>query len=216
MKSDIQKIIIDFDDTLFHTYRLKEELRAVAESFGFTQEEFWSTYKQMYDNVLGMSGYTLARHAESLHALHPAFVQTDVLEKTLSAVLDNHDFVFADARPLLDFLKKQNKILVLLSLGEPVFKCRKVESSGLAHFFDRIEFVNTPKLDVIPTLVDKDEPVYFLNDKIRETKEILERYPYWYALLRKRQDFSSDQYEESGLPYFENLSDMHSYLIAHT
>lgn len=215
MRSDIRKVIIDFDDTLFNTHGLKEVLSAAAGRFGFSRGEFWFTYKQARDQSPGVLNYTFVRHAEALHALHPAFVAPQILQDEFENVMHNQKFVFSDAYPLLDFLKNQNKILILLSLGETAFQRKKVESSGLEHFFDRVEIVDTHKLNAIPLLVDQNEPVYFLNDKPFETKEILANYPHWQALLRQRQDLSPVHYQESGLPCFENLSDLHTYLITH-
>ncbi|MBI5230231.1 MAG: hypothetical protein HY981_02975 [Candidatus Magasanikbacteria bacterium] len=215
MRHDIQKIIIDFDDTLFHAYRFKQMLCERAIRFGFSKEEFWSTYKQTRDHRQGMLSYTFARHAEILHALHTDFATAQELENTFKYVLENENFVFDDAVAFLNFLKSQRKTLILLSLGDPVFQNNKVVQSGLAHFFDHIEFVDTNKLSVIPDLVDERESVYFLNDKVLETKEIFARYPHWFPLVRERADYSPIDYKESSLPCFKNLVDVQNYLIEH-
>ena len=215
MREDIQKVIIDFDDTLFDAYAFKRELCAAVVRLGFSEEEFWTTYKQTRDHMPGMLSYTFARHAENLISFHPTSTEASVIQKAFEEIIDHQDFIFSDARPLLDFLKSQKKTLILLSLGDTVFQSRKVENSGLVRFFDRIELVDTRKLDVIQLLVDGHEPVYFLNDKALETKEILECYPHWQALLRERADHSLSHYVESGLPYFKDLSDMQAYLMAH-
>ncbi|HBW73711.1 MAG TPA: hypothetical protein DEF59_00385 [Candidatus Magasanikbacteria bacterium] len=215
MRHDIQKMIIDFDDTLFHAYRFKRMLCESANRFGFSKEEFWSTYKQTRDSRHGMLSYTFARHAENLYALHSDFATAQELENAFKNVLENENFVFDDAPAFLNFLKNQGKTLILLSLGDPVFQNNKVVKSGLAHFFDHIEFVDTNKLNVIPDLVDEREPVYFLNDKVLETKEIFEHYPHWFPLVRERADYSLNDYEESGMPSFKNLAAVQDYLIQH-
>jgi len=58
----------------------------------------------------------------------------------------------------------------------------------------------------------KQEEIWFVNDKVGETKEILERFPDIKAVLKISENFEMSEYENSGLPYFKTLLEIKDHI----
>lgn len=153
-------IIIDFDYTLFDTEHLRRKLIASLQSFGISEEQYRHAERQLKQKQM----YTLEAHMQ--------FLLCYPLQKVYEIVDDSRDCVYPDAIPFLKKIRslttiasdaaesktpdceegfcvggseQQSNRMTLFSLGNPEWQRRKIDGSGLVHFFDDIVLVDTPK-----------------------------------------------------------------------
>ncbi len=138
--------------------------------------------------------------AKSPHALN---------EKELEGLL------FTDALIFLQYLKTKNEKLILLSFGEFEFQNKKIGVAGIKDLFD--EIIITPDAKelavekILSTAPDKED-VWFINDKIEETKKIIQHFPYLKPILKMSPRFSEAEYKSSLIPYFSTLTEIQQYV----
>lgn len=203
--------IIDFDDTLFDTHAYKMARLSALLSVGVDETLFWKTYEQARNTPDGRFSYSDDRHAAVLatcgkdeHEILQAF---DSVNNRVS------EFTQPDAIGFLDRLKQTEHSLVLLSLGDEAFQEMKTRKSGLHDYFDRVFMVDRTKRDVIAELRQTEEqPLWFVNDKVSETQEMLKMFPDIYIALKVSPKFERTEYEQSGLPYFDTLTEIADYV----
>ena len=145
------------------------------------------------------------------HALKALLAKShgEVEEKELKKLL------FADAPQFLNFLKLNNKKLILLSFGEFSFQSKKINAAGIASFFDEIIITPDGKelaLEKILKQFDGEKDIWFINDKIEETKKILECFPKLKPVLKKSPRFAHEEYCSCQMPCFETLTQMQKYV----
>jgi len=205
--------IIDFDDTLINTHALKLEMLNNLKEVGIPEDLYRETYRQTRNNSDGIITYTVESHAKMLATR--GFVYEEVLEALKKSLNGNMEkFVFPDAVQFINCLKKYNKPLVLLSLGEPATQEVKVRSSGLHDYFDRVFIVDSGKIKVLNELfgVEKVREAWFFNDKISESLEVLKEFPDLKVVLKKSDSISEEEYKQSGLKYFNTLTEIQKYV----
>lgn len=125
------------------------------------------------------------------------------------------ELLFSDASSFLHFLKTVNQKIILLSFGELSFQSKKINASGIAKFFDEIIITPDNKelaLEKILKQFEDETDVWFLNDKIGETKKALERFPKLKPILKKSPQFTHEEYCSSQMPYFDTLTQIQSYV----
>ncbi|MDO8626470.1 MAG: HAD hydrolase-like protein [Candidatus Magasanikbacteria bacterium] len=205
--------IIDFDDTLFDTRPKFIEARfAAVATLGVTREQY-----DIARNGLNKNGnYTTRRHAYEIAKFD--FDEEKVC-LALDSVLDSEklrSFLFADASYFLESLKKLEQPLVLLSLGDEEFQACKVQGAGIEKYFDRIFYVNDTKKHVVRELLRaiSDAKVWFVNDRVEQTKELAEMFPRLVPVLKQSARDSEEDYKLSGIPYFKTLTEIYDYIKA--
>lgn len=209
----LTRAIIDFDDTLFNTKLLKDDIAAVFEEFGVSPQIFWESYKEACARGSGRNMYTFDRQLQIINKDY-IFIDINQARQRLQALLEESArYVFPDALEFLSALKNRGLELWLLTLGEESFKSQKLRQTGLTPFFERVFLINEDKLTVLKPILTNPVPGHlFVNDKVNETKEILNYYPGLHAVLKTRGDVPLSEYENSGLPFFNTLSDIYKHL----
>ncbi len=204
--------IIDFDDTLFDTQRFKKARLEAVQLLGISDDEFWSTYRDARNSPDGLFTYSDERHADVL-ALR-GFNREEVYTQLKSTTSLVHQFVFEDTFEFLEEIKESPEPMILLSLGNPGFQEIKTKGSGVHEYFDRTFMVHDTKLHVLEELFGEvsHNGVWFINDKIEETKKVLSVFPFVKAVMKQSARFLVDDYKESGLPYFSTLSEIAAYV----
>ncbi len=146
---------------------------------------------------------------------------THALKKILaqsSRALDEkelEELLFPDAFIFLQFLKTKNEKLILLSFGEFEFQNKKIDAAGITDLFDKIIITPDAKelaVEKILKQFDDGKDVWFINDKIEETKKILERFPKLKPLLKKSLQFADEEYCSSKMPCFDTLTQIQQYV----
>ena len=206
--------IIDFDDTLFDTQRYKHARLESVKKCGVSADEYWQTYFQARNTPDGVFTYSDHRHAEML-----ALLGYD--EKKVLAALDETSnpialpgFLFDDTQIFLDTLKAYRETMVLLSLGNPSYQELKTKHSGVATYFDRSFMVYDTKKHILEELFKEVHAtdVWFINDKVQETKELKKAFPHMRVVLKVSENIQFEEYKESELPFFYTLEYIRLYV----
>lgn len=204
--------IIDFDDTLFDTQHYKRARQKALENLGISEEIFWITYKRARTNELGEMVYSDIRHAQAL--VHFGFDVEKVMDQFENINKELKKFVFDDTHFFLESLKKSGETLILLSLGDPQIQEMKVKGSGIHDYFERTFFVSDRKIHVVQNVLEhhKPEEVWFINDKVQETQEIVASFGKILPVLHQSPAIDEEEYKKSGFPYFQTLTEIFSYV----
>jgi len=159
-------IIFDFDDTLFNTKKLKEDIFSELVSHGIDRIIIKKTYKECRDN------YCISKHIEILkrNNLH---VPNSFLSWFSSFNLKN--YLFPTTIRNLEKLSKNN-YLVLLTKGDLEFQDIKIKGSKISKYFKEIHITQKNKEEFLKNK-RYSYPVYFINDKELENKKIKKAFP---------------------------------------
>lgn len=164
--------IFDFDDTLFDTKKLRDEISNKIASQGVDYKTIEDTYKETKKNL---GNYNLHYHIEILK-LNSTFFSHESFYNWFNQI-DISLYVFPEAVELLEKISKDH-YLVLLTKGEFDFQNIKIQNSNLLKYFNEFHIVPDHK-----ELFLKDKnftlPIYFINDKETENKKILESFPHF-------------------------------------
>lgn len=203
--------IIDFDDTLFDTHKYKNVSFGPLEKFGISQDFAQEVYLKIRENNEPYSNEVLARTLAKYG--YPETEILNELKKVTAGVIKG--LVFDESIDFLQWLKSVGKKVILLTGGYPVFQQWKVESSGLAELFDGIFYVDKDKMKGLQDVFKKyssEKSKWFINDKIDESKEVAKIFPDLNIILKKPKHKNTEEYLNSGLPYFETLTEIKNYI----
>lgn len=208
--------IIDFDDTLFDTYRFKEKRLEEVQRLGVSEEEYWRTYREARYSPDGLSTYSNERHADILGGL--GYGRGEVLamlKNTTGEAL--FDFLFSDTIDFLEALKKHKQKMILLSLGNSGFQKLKTDGVRITDYFDKVYITHDSKLHVLEQFLKTkhSEEVWFVNDKVDETMRVLNTFPFMKAVLKVSDRSGAQEYEDCGLPFFKTLTEIKNYIKEH-
>ena len=205
--------VIDFDDTIFNTHTFKQARVEALEHIGVSEKDYQETYLEAQKKN-DLFNYSNERHAELLTLRgYPKEQVLAAFEKTTGERLQ--EFLFPDTLEFLHQLKNIGQSLVLLSLGEASFQELKVVGSGVREYFDRVFMVQDSKEHIIQELIDvgeKEEEIWFINDKVGETKLIESKFPNINIVLKKSAAILEEEYLQSSLLYFKTLTEIYDYI----
>lgn len=125
------------------------------------------------------------------------------------------ELLFSDAVSFLRYLKTNKQKLILLSFGEFEFQTKKIDAAGIAGFFDEIIITPDTKESALAKILKQfreEKEVWFINDKIEETKKIVQQFPQVKPLLKVSPKFPIEDYQKSGMPFCFNLSEIEQYV----
>ncbi|MBU0661068.1 HAD hydrolase-like protein [Patescibacteria group bacterium] len=203
--------IFDFDDTLFDTQAFKRDRILALREVGVSQVDYDESYARAYTE----GKRTCYSHERHVDVLVDIGYDRKTIEKALeSTMIQIKKYLFPDAVHMLTECKCTGRKMVLLSLGGVDFQKIKVLGSGIEHFFDEIYMTETSKLEIVKQIVSakQDEEIYLLNDKIKETQDIVDTFPQVQAVLKMSECFAQEAYHQSGLPCIKSLNDYLSYI----
>ena len=205
-------IIIDFDDTLFDTQKFKKELSFCLLDVGIDEKMFWQTYAEARILSDGNFSYSFKRHASILEK--EGFDYKQVLDNLNKVKEKINNFLFEDAIYFLESLKESKQDLYLLSLGDENFQKLKVEECGIAKYFKKVFFLGKDKELIVKEIFqeNKDSNVFFINDKIEESQKIKKDFPNINVILKQAVTLTEEEYKNSGLKYFLDLTSIKEYV----
>lgn len=176
------KIIIDFDDTIFNTYKLMQELIGSFKKVGFTSDEFKEIYKKSREKKGDFDQKTVI----SLFGELRPFDKHQVAKELAELIDRAEDFVYPDFYKFADsFLRKE---LVLLSFGSTDYQKIKIENSGVKNYFDKVYVTNKDKVFDLEHIYRKNasDVIVFIDDKAEEIDKVKEKFPDVVALKMER------------------------------
>ncbi len=208
--------IIDMDNTLIDTDRFRADRLQALAPLGVTKEIYWETYGEVRKDEAGMFRYNDVRHAAAL--VKHGFPGEEILDILSAVTARLGDYVFSDTFEFLEAVRKYKETMILLSLGASSFQEQKVKITGVGEYFDRVFIVDDTKVHVLKNFLAQNgydgdsEMIWFINDKVEETKEILQELPRLRGILKVAESVPLEEYEKSGLPYFESLTKIGEYI----
>ena len=125
------------------------------------------------------------------------------------------EFLFPEAVSFLEFLKETNQPLILLSLGEANWQKTKIDITGIGRFFDLVCITADAKEEAVGKILNDfkmKKDIWFINDKIEETKKVIQEFPHLKPILKMSPKFSVEEYESSLMPYFSTLTLIQQYV----
>lgn len=154
------KLFIDFDGTLFDTRCFKKGIFNAFISAGFSEKQVNAAYKIACKDYL----YSPVEHLEELQEIKKFESQT-VLSEVEELYKGVPGFLFRDTLEFLQRLDRDKYEVILLTLGDKEFQKRKVESSGISEYFDKVYYCTEQKWIFLKSVVEIDEKFYIIDDR---------------------------------------------------
>ena len=182
------QIILDLDNTLLNTSRIKKGLAKALINIGVSEELFKKVYKK------------LRRKGFYNHKIYIEYLSKEkkIDRKKCLAQLKKTDdkiknYLYPDA---LWFLKKsavlRKKVgvkIILLTYGDPEFQKIKLEKTKIAKYFDKIIITETKKTPIVSKIASKtNDKIFFINDDTDEIREIVGKFKNVEVLHIKRKN----------------------------
>lgn len=206
--------VIDFDDTLFETQMLKKLRVEATGTVGVPATVYEETYKQARNSADGLFTYSNKIHTGVISNLgYDSDVVTRALEQTTKPE-KLKSLLVSGAEDFLQYLRDHRQTMILLSLGDPDFQELKVVGSGIHKYFDRTFMVQDSKEHVMNELFDhiEDEDVWFINDKVEETKKLCDNFDKLIPILKVSPTIPIEEYKLSGMKYFFTFHEIKNYV----
>lgn len=202
---------IDLDDTLFSTYIFKKDIFGCFAMCGVTPEDYQTTYKRaVFGPVVGYFDYTFKKHADILRE-----IGYEIPDQTVDNLNDlfKKDYKDPQAEEFLVALKKVSNKLILLTAGDKNMQQKKIDSTGLAKYFDEIVIIDGGKGSKITDVAGEAEKVLFVNDNLIENLQIKNELPKVLVVAKKNPTlWTEEDYQTAGMPYFYTLNEIKDYV----
>lgn len=192
-KKKIERVVFDFDNTLFDTEAKKSALYRMAEAHGYSRadaKEIYRAARTAQEKIMmSLSSYVHVLR-ERLHAEGKEFLSGDV--SRIIGTMEEGDGLLPGAKELLRYCLSKSLPCYLLSLGVKAWQEEKVKQSGITEFFPRHHIVytdtlETGKIDVLHKLFGRSfdgAGTVIFNDKPDETAALLTIFPELLAFVR--------------------------------
>lgn len=203
---------IDFDDTLFNTYLFKEDMFGCFARCGVSREDYAITYRQaVFGPLVGYFDYSFKKQADILREM--GYQVPDSTIDELNSLFNNN-YVDPEAIKFLQDMKKISRQMILLTAGLRSFQEKKIASTGLAKYFDKVPvIIDGGKTQKILDVAGQEQKILFINDNLQENAQIKNDLPYILVVAKKHHDkWDEDDYEKSMLPYFDTLNEITDYV----
>jgi FMN phosphatase YigB (HAD superfamily) len=204
--------IIDLDSTLYKSHNLGAHCKKVFLSFGIDSDVFESSSHRAVHGANGdYFDYSFENHIDLLSQMGHVLPKEELLKKLNEIFEENH--VMDDAFFFLESLKKTNKKLLLLTAGNKDFQYKKIENAQIEKYFDEIVVVHGQKEKFIEENVQKEGKIFFINDNLKENKKVKECHPDVVVLTKRNaRKNTEEEWEQSGIPHFETLTEILNYI----
>lgn len=196
---------IDFDNTLYETAKLTQEmLKAIVEKIVelriiSSNDEYKKILEYVKDNF-NSTNDNIFSYAERLSKEYEVD-SSKVIEAVKNKIDNGRDIVFDDAERFLKKLKEQNHKVILLTYlpkTNQEYQIKKICGSGLATYFDSMIFTTDYKY----TLDIDYKNGIFIDDDPRDLNGLFEKNPIKVIRIRKENnkrskiDLNNEKIEE--------------------
>jgi len=185
------KIFIDFDDVLFDTRNFRADFQNIFSQFGIADDIYTRNYYNYPPNNQNFPEtiYILEEHLKKIGKII-SFDEIALKRKIQNLLKDTRKYVFSDVESLLqNFSRKE---LFLISHGDPNFQKKKINNSGISHFFGVVKISRIFKSQEIKKIINKSdcsrkkEKYLFLDDRVHYIEEVKKCLPEIITILIKR------------------------------
>ncbi len=171
------KLILDFDHTLFDDSNFMENIFAVFHKFGIGRSDFNISYEK----------------AKQIHGSWSPFIQAKLvfaeipagfLEAIDSVFREAHEHIFADAK---DFLSQSQTRNTILSFGDKKTQTLKIKNSKIDRYFESIIITSDSwKTDFFAKQRIDPLTMIFVDDRIKTVNAVKSAFPSVFCVLMKR------------------------------
>lgn len=209
----IDRVILDFDHTLFDADDFKVAMATALQPMGVTEGMFWGTYRHARADQDGTCSYCPEKHIALLAERVPLDKQ-QALTALEGVVNRSQEFLYPDAKDFLSRLISLNIPVTLLTHGDPAFQKKKIAACGIAPLVQTIIATDKKKAAVVPELLKgATGTVFFVNDHLDETVEVHKTDPSRIVpVLKRRPDQPPERYMGLHMLNFRTLSEIRDYL----
>lgn len=204
--------IIDLDSTLYKSHNLGKNSKNIFLSFGVSEEAFDESAHRAFHGVSGdYFDYSFENHIDLLLQMGHVLPKEELVQKLNKIFEENH--VIDDALFFLESLKKTNKKLILLTAGNKDFQYKKIENAGIEKYFDEIVVVHGEKEKFIEENKREGEKIFFINDNLKENRKVKEVHKDVEVITKRNaRKNTQEEWEQSGIPHFETLTEILNYI----
>ncbi|MDH4330571.1 MAG: hypothetical protein OEV93_03410 [Candidatus Moranbacteria bacterium] len=184
------KILLDFDDTLFHTAKFKEDLIGVFEECGVSPEDFKKYYYDYSpnDSNSDLKRYVFESHIDRLSEI--LGIDGENLRKKAHEFLsDTSAYLFSDVDEFLENFSKDD--VYIISFGCDFLKI-KIGNTGIGKKVSEIVTTDKVKEFAVGDLLGREkekfdgEKIFFLDDRIDHLKSVKSKFPEIVSILVSR------------------------------
>jgi FMN phosphatase YigB (HAD superfamily) len=183
------KIFIDFDDVIFNTKQFRDYLGKFYAENGVSHE---LVQKYYYDS--GDANPIKVFNPWGLFARLEKYEGMDIskLRENFENQLKELDrFVFADAKPFLIKIGKENVHLV--SFGLPNFQENKIVGSGINELVSSFSITENLKARMISEILEKEKikpgkKIVFIDDRVEQIEDVKKTLPDAVTIFLHRQE----------------------------
>lgn len=170
------RVFIDLDDVLLDTREFKNVYFKTFVKFGISTDKAKEAYAKMRQR-LGI--YDLKTHLEFLRENYPDLPIGKIKKAIADLYGKSGSYVFKDAKPLLEYIRKKKWVIFLISSGDPKLQKRKVKSSDLQDFFQKVHYANSDHKSrwIKKSLGEDKKDFVFIDDKKAAVEDVKKAYP---------------------------------------
>lgn len=208
----IDRVILDFDNTLFDAGDFKVALASSLAPFGVTDEIFWGTYLHARDEGDGGCTYRFEKHVDLLSE-RVAMDRLGALAALKSVLSRAEEFLYPDAKELLSRLISLGVPTMVLTHGNPEFQRAKLTATGIDRMVDTVLATDKRKVEVLSGIIGGGNGFsYFVNDHLDETVAVKAAHPGIIPILKRRPDQPPERYLGLRMLNFRTLSEIRDYI----
>lgn len=196
---------LDFDYTLFDTYKFREELYKILEMNGL-DKTYLAITPEMKTN-----GQKLLNIKELFKSLSETknIPLNNFLEPLEELYARCDELVYDDTVEFLNYLKSKNHKLHVLTWGEKEFQKEKLKASKLYDYFDEIIYAEQLKY----TLDIDYENGIFIDDSVRDLEGLYNRNAKQVFRIKRKNGKNSDkELNIKEILEFETLKELQEYI----
>lgn len=159
------KYYIDFDNTLFDSEKFYQDLLKIAESFGLSKIMIDECYQDNFSNEL----FNPFKVIEYL--IEKSNINKEINKEIKKLLINAKKYLYDDTILFLEFLKKENFSLILLTYGDVSYQKAKIKETEINEYFDQIIITSKLKGELG---LDYRKSV-FLDDNVEQIKSLLKK-----------------------------------------
>jgi FMN phosphatase YigB (HAD superfamily) len=201
---------IDWDKTLYDAPAFESDIFAIFDKNGVSKDDYNTTFRRSLCTVSpDKYDYNFEEHVEFLREL--GYELSDNVTEELNRLTGNN-YLYAGAYEFVQFIKTVAEKIILLSAGDREFQWKKFRGCGAEKWFDEVVVISGGKDKYICENFDAGK-FLFVNDNLRESVAVKKCAPEAIVVVRyEPKRYTQAQVIETGLPYFQTLTEIKNYV----